>query len=111
VSGRTAVTYLWNRDCPSHEAGLALLRAAAAGAGVEIDLVSHEVTDDEEARSRRFPGSPTYVIGGTDPFPPPTGVPFAAQACRAYPRADGSVGPLPDRGALEGALRAATRPR
>jgi hypothetical protein len=101
------VTYLFNRTCPSHEEGLALLRRAAERAGVALALSVREVADDAEAAHLRFPGSPTYLVAGVDVADAPAGVPFAAEACRAYTRPDGRVGPLPAARTLEDALRTA----
>lgn len=101
------VRYLFNRECPSHDEGLALLGRAAASAGVTLAVDVHEVADDDEARALRFPGSPTYLVAGRDVAAPPEGVPFAAGSCRAYTRPDGRTGPLPAVETLAAALRAA----
>lgn len=101
------MSYLYSRACPSHEEGLALLRDAAEQAGVEVELTTVEVHDDAQAVRMRFPGSPTYVVGGRDPFTS-AGPAHAFQfdACRAFARRDGRIGPLPDRDDLVAALRA-----
>ncbi|HWH15640.1 MAG TPA: hypothetical protein VNT51_12920 [Miltoncostaeaceae bacterium] len=104
------VTYLWNRSCPSHAEGLELLRRVAESAGVELALTTREVTSDQEAAALRFPGSPTYLVAGRDIAPPPAGVPFAADGCRAYTRPGGRIGPLPDAATLTAALTAAAAP-
>jgi len=104
------VTYLWNAACPSHREGLALLRRAAGEAGVDLALTEHEVRSDDEARTLRFPGSPTYLVAGRDVAPAPAGVPFAAEGCRAYTRPDGRIGPLPAAETLVAALAAAADP-
>jgi hypothetical protein len=105
---RIGVTYLFSRSCPSHEEGLALLADAAAAAGVAIDVDAVEVTTDDEARERSFAGSPTYLIAGSDPFPvqDPPHAP-SHDACRAYRRPGGRVGPLPHPDDLVAAVRAA----
>ena len=99
------VTYLFNRSCPSRDEGLELLRRAAREAGVELEITVHEVLEDEEAERLRFPGSPTYLVRGADVAALPAGVPFRADACRAYERRDGRVGPLPHLDDLAAALR------
>jgi hypothetical protein len=100
------VTYLFSRSCPSHEEGLALLRAAAAEAGVALEVEEVEVTSDAQAAALGFPGSPTYLLAGRDPFPPegPAHAP-AHDACRAYARPGGRIGPLPHRDDLAAAVR------
>ncbi len=105
---RLAVTYRFSRACPSHEEGLALLRAAAVRAGVDIDLTEAEVLDDAQAERLGFAGSPTYLCDAGDLLPD-DGPPHAFQhdACRLYHRSGGRVGPLPDLDDLAGALRGA----
>lgn len=105
MSDAVTVTYLFSRECPSHDEGLDLLREAAAASGVDVRVEPVEVRDDAQAERLRFPGSPTYLVGGDDPFAPegPAHA-FRWDACRAYRAADGRVGPLPAREALEAAL-------
>ncbi len=106
------MTYLFTRSCPSHEEGLELLRAAAARAGVPIAVDAVEVTGDDQAAALAFPGSPTYRLAGADPFPGgEAGGPAVADACRAYRRPGGRVGPLPHADDLAAALRAAAARR
>lgn len=102
-----AVTYLFSRECPSHDEGLVLLREAAATAGVDVRVDVVEVRDDAQAERLRFPGSPTYLMGGGDPFAPegPAHA-FRWDACRAYRISGGGVAPLPAREELEAALAA-----
>jgi hypothetical protein len=108
--GRLPVTYLFSRACPSHEEGLQLLREAAGAAGVELDVEVVEVLSDEDAERLGFPGSPTYLAEGRDLFPiEDPGHEPAADACRAYRRPGGRVGPLPHPDDVAAALRAATR--
>lgn len=108
ATDRLAVSFLFSRECPSHEEGLALLRSAAGEAGVDLDLEVVEVTSDAQARALRFTGSPTYRIASRDPFAPVTpGHAFQHDACRAYARPGGRIGPLPHRDDLVTALSAA----
>jgi hypothetical protein len=108
--GRLPLTYLYSRACPSHEEGLALLRAAAADAGVGLDLEVVEVRDDDDAARLGFPGSPTYLAAGRDLFPREDhGSPPTADACRAYARPGGRIGPLPHHDDVAAALREAAR--
>lgn len=108
MSRPVTVTYLFSRECPSHEEGLDLLREAAETAGVDVRVEAVEVRDDAQAERLRFPGSPTYLVGGGgDPFAPegPAHA-FRWDACRAYRTPDGGVGPLPAREDIEAALAA-----
>jgi hypothetical protein len=110
VPGRLAATYLFSRECPSHEEGLRLLREAAAVQGLELELDVVEIRDDREAEARGFPGSPTYLLAGRDPFAPEGGGHAPrADACRAYALPGGRIGPLPHPDDLAEALRSAAR--
>ena len=108
---RLKVEYLWWAECPSHEAGYALLTEALQAEGVAPEINSIEVTGDEEAQRYRFIGSPTIRLEGIDidPMPETTGAssPYAL-TCRAYRRENGRIGPLPTvdfvRAAIRGAL-------
>ena len=107
---RLSVTYLFSRECPSHEEGLALLGAAAADAGVEIAVTPVEVVDDAQAERLAFTGSPTYLAGGADLLPDDAPAhAYRFDACRLYHRAGGRAGPLPGHDDLAAALRAAAR--
>jgi hypothetical protein len=105
---RLRVSYLFSRECPSHEEGLQLLREAAERAGVPVAVEPVEVRGDEEAEALGFIGSPTYLAAGRDLFPAegPGHAP-RADACRIYARSGGRVGPLPELVDLARALGAA----
>lgn len=105
---RLRVTYLFSRECPSHEEGLELLREAAERAGVPVAVESVEVRAHEEAEALGFVGSPTYLAAGRDLLPAegPAHAP-RADACRAYARSGGRLGPLPEVEDLARALGAA----
>jgi hypothetical protein len=102
------VSYLFSRECPSHQEGLELLREAAERAGVPVAVESVEVRGDDQAEALGFVGSPTYLAAGRDLFPVegPGHAP-RADACRVYRRSDGCVGPLPEVADLAEALGAA----
>ncbi len=89
-------------DCPNEGPALAVLRVAAALAGVDARPVTVRVIDSaEEARRRGFVGSPTFLIDGVDPFAvpaEPTGV-----TCRVYATARGLAG-VPEVESLRDAL-------
>ncbi|MGH3246428.1 MAG: thioredoxin family protein [Trebonia sp.] len=95
------VTVLAIPDCP----GVALLedRLAAAAAGLPGIRVSHRViTGEAEAESAGMHGSPTLLVGGTDPFAVPGQSP--GLACRLYPQDDGSLAVVPPVGELRRVL-------
>jgi len=104
------IEYLWFADCPSHDEGAQLLRAALAAEGLDAQIISIEVTTEAEAQRLRFVGSPTFRVRGhdLDPQPVPTGAAGVyALACRAYRREDGRIAPLPTLAWLRQALRQA----
>lgn len=109
---RLAITYLFSRECPSHEEGLALLGAAAADAGLELAVTRVEVRDDAQAERLGFTGSPTYRDEDGDLLPDdgPAHA-YRFDACRLYHRSGGRGGPLPDHDDLAAALRAAAARR
>jgi hypothetical protein len=97
------IELLWWAGCPSTERALAMLREALDGLGLnDVAIRSREVRTDEEARALRFPGSPTILVDGQDPF-------VAAEdeiglSCRLYRTRDGRISPLPDPDELREAL-------
>jgi hypothetical protein len=102
------ITYLWWADCPSHEAGYALLEQALAAEQIDLPIHSIEIHDEAEAEQYAFIGSPTFRVNGRDldPQPVPNGSvnPYAL-TCRAYRREDGRIAPLPSLAWLRQALR------
>ena len=111
------VEFLWWADCPSHEAGYALLQQALAAEGVAASITRIEVSSDDEAQRLAFIGSPSIRLMGEDidPLPVATGArsPYAL-TCRAYRREDGQIAPLPTldyvRAAIRRTLEQAERP-
>lgn len=77
------VTLLYFDGCPNWIIARDRLREAMRRAGLdEGSLTLREVATPEEAEALRFPGSPTILIGGRDPFggeSSPVGF-----ACRVY---------------------------
>ena len=107
MPARVPVTYLFSRSCPSHEEGRRLLEDAADVAGVTLSVDAVEITSDAEAAEHAFPGSPTYLVDGRDVAARDPRMPHRMDTCRAYTRAGGAIGPLPDRALLVDALVAA----
>jgi hypothetical protein len=104
------IEYLWWAECPSHDEGAELLRAALAAESLDVPVVATEVTSEEQAQRLQFIGSPTFRVGGRDldTQPVPTGAAgLYALTCRAYRREDGRIGPLPTLAWLRQMLRQA----
>src|SRR4029450_1695657 len=64
------VELLWWDGCPSYPEALAELRRILREEGLEAEVSSVQIEDDEQARRERFPGSPTIRIDGEDIAPP-----------------------------------------
>jgi peroxiredoxin len=99
------VELLWWEGCPTHGEAADLLERTLDELGRgEVHVVRREVRTRAEAQQLRFPGSPTFSVGGRDLFPgdaPP------ALTCRVYERPDGRISPLPDPAELATRLREA----
>ena len=76
------VTIRYLEGCPGWQEAREHLRAAAREVGVELDVRLEPVETLEEAERLGFPGSPTLLLEGADPFAEPGAVP--AMACRVY---------------------------
>jgi hypothetical protein len=97
------IEFLYWDGCPSHPEALQLLQTVLAEQGVEATVELLEVRTDEEARTLRFPGSPTIRVEGRDvDASGADGRP--ALNCRIYHLADGRPSPIPSREQLEEAL-------
>jgi hypothetical protein len=100
------VELLWWDGCPSHPQALEELERVLREENVTAEVARIEIEDDEQARSRRFPGSPTIRIDGQDVVAPPEGEPFSL-TCRVYRLRDGRISPTPDPEDVRAAVRRA----
>jgi hypothetical protein len=98
------VELLWWEGCPSHPETLEDLSRVLREEGMEPDVQLVEVESDEQARTERFPGSPTIRLDGEDAFPADPGEPFSL-TCRIYRLRDGRVSPTPDPDDIRDAIR------
>ncbi len=89
-------------DCPNEGPAREVLREAAGLAGLgEVPVTVTVIGSDQEARSRGFIGSPTFLIDAVDPFAVP-GAPTGV-TCRVYATPHGPAG-VPPIAALRDAL-------
>jgi hypothetical protein len=89
-------------DCPNESVAAAMLRTALDDVGLTSTTFRTTVIDTQRgAEQRGFTGSPTFLIGGRDPFIEPGRLP--ALACRLYPSDTGNTG-VPSLGELRQAL-------
>jgi len=104
------VELLWWEGCPSYPETLQDLERVLREEGIDaaVDLI--EVESDEQARSERFPGSPTVRLDGVDALPAPQAEPFSL-TCRVYRLRDGRVSATPDLEDLRDAVRRANEHR
>ena len=103
------IELLYERDCSSLEVALARLREVAREEGHDGTIDVIEVATDEDAVTRRFAGSPTILIDGSDIDPPAGDQAPYRSTCRAYRLPDGRVTPFPPKELIRSALRAAMR--
>jgi hypothetical protein len=88
---KVKVEILYFEGCPSHEAATKILREVLAEREAEYEVELVEVNSDEEARRRRFPGSPTIRVDGRDLFPVAEQSAWAL-GCRMYVTPEGLKG-------------------
>jgi len=111
------VELLWWEGCPSTEAARTLVRTTLDELGHgDVDIRMVEIETDEQARERRFRGSPTILIDKVDLMRVLESEPEAsseeefALTCRLYRRRDGRISPTPDAADVrEGLIRAVQR--
>ena len=84
------VTVLYSQGCPSWRIVLEQVNAAAEQAGIQVRVITRLVETIEDAERFGFPGSPTILIGGRDPFSRPGTA--SALACLLYSTPEGLAG-------------------
>jgi hypothetical protein len=100
------VELLWWDGCPSYPDALEELRRILREEQVDTDVALIQVRDDDQARTERFPGSPTIRVDGEDVVPAEPGEPFSL-TCRVYRTRDGRISPVPDPEDVRAAIRRA----
>ncbi len=88
------IQFLWWEDCPSHPEAWQRLQAVLSALDVDVTVERIEVKTDADAEQRRFRGSPTILVNGTDidllAAQQPTRL-----TCRLYRTEDGRPSPVP----------------
>lgn len=75
-------------ECPGTKEASELLRTALDDIGLAATPFTVRIIDtDDGTRSRRFAGSPAFVVNGMDLFE--SGTTRGSMACRVYPTPDG----------------------
>lgn len=83
------VTLLYFDGCPHWKTAEVHLRAALARAGRHLDIEHVLVETAEDAERLGFPGSPTILVDGRDPFDEGAA---PALACRVFATPTGLAG-------------------
>jgi hypothetical protein len=91
-------------DCPNAPAFEERLAAALTGRPDAV-VRRHIIASEHEAAAAGMHGSPTLLVGGTDPFAAPGQPP--SLSCRLYRDASGQAGPVPSVQELRRVLTAA----
>jgi hypothetical protein len=82
------VQVLYFDGCPTFRAAVKTLRRVLADKGVRAEVELVAVNTDKDARSLKFPGSPTIRVDGRDLFPAPEREDWRL-GCRVYTTPEG----------------------
>ncbi len=85
------IELLWFEGCPNYLNTLETLKKILQEQGIDEKVDMIQIHDDAEAVTKKFLGSPTIRINGTDPFAQPHQNYFAMQ-CRIYCTPEGLKG-------------------
>jgi hypothetical protein len=85
------VQVLYFDGCPTYGAAVKTLRKVLVDEGVQAEVELVAVNTDKDARSLRFPGSPTIRVAGKDLFPTEEREDWRL-GCRAYTTPEGLRG-------------------
>lgn len=91
--------------CPNSIAALELFRRALSAESKAAEIRVVELSNEEQAESLNFHGSPSFIAGGRDLFPSAAA---PALTCRVY-QTEASLAGLPSQEDLQTALRSAPR--
>jgi hypothetical protein len=89
------IEILSRQDCPSRGMAIAVVERAVAETGVTARIEVVDMTSEEQAKERRFPGSPTVRVEGRDVDRGPNGRTEFTLADRVY-RTDRGLAGWPD---------------
>ena len=107
---RPLIEVLYIQDCPHYQGVLALVERVRAELGVDAELRTTLIGDQQAAERARFPGSPTIRVNGADiePGGPPPGM--SSLACRLYRDEGGLAGWPAERWIRDALLEAPSAP-
>jgi hypothetical protein len=84
------IDVLYFEDCPSWQNGLVNLKTALTRECMQADINLVRITDDAEAMTFRFLGSPSFHVNGIDLWPEERET--YNMSCRIYPTPVGLKG-------------------
>lgn len=81
---RPAIEVLYVQDCPNYQGTLALVERIRAELGINTEVHTTLIVDQDAAEQARFPGSPTVRVDGHDVEPGSEPATEYTVACRLY---------------------------
>ncbi|GIV66317.1 MAG: DUF2703 domain-containing protein [Chloroflexota bacterium] len=100
----TKIELLYFEDCPNWRKGLELLKNIFDDLRITQEIHLVKIENEEEAKRRKFSGSPSFFINGQDLFPNQQENYFLG--CRVYPTSRGFQG-VPEYDILRSAIQKA----
>jgi len=100
------VEFITFEGCPNHEPALTLLRETISELQIDADIEVIFVTNNDDAMSRKFLGSPSIRINGRDIESDEDESTQYSMRCRVYRRETGQTG-VPPKKLIRDALRRA----
>ena len=100
----SSIEVIFFDGCPNVQLAVDRAREAIEVMGTDADVHLVRIDDDKEAMNRRFLGSPTVRVDGSDVDPSALGRTDFGMQCRIY-TANGKLEGAPPRAWIEAALR------
>jgi len=106
---RPVIEVLYVEGCPNYRGALGLVERVRAELGIDAELRTTLIRDQEAAEQAQFPGSPTVRVDGRDVEPSSEPPGEYSLACRLYRLEHRFAGQPEERWVREALLRAAGR--
>jgi hypothetical protein len=104
---RLVIEVLYVQDCPHYRETLAMVERVRVEVGIDTELHTTLVVDQDAADQARFPGSPTVRVDGHDVEPWSEPASEYVVGCRLYRREHHFAGQPEERWVREALFRAA----
>jgi hypothetical protein len=105
----TLIEVLYVLDCPHYAGVLALVERVREELGIDAELRTSLIGDQQAAERARFPGSPTIRVDGHDVEPGGAASGGFSLACRLYRQEQGLAGQPAERWVRDALLAATGR--